>query len=115
MNGVNLPQVMLASAVLVHLMLHVCRQESYAADVQIVSHQASSSVSESLSFGEYDARDSFQPHAMLSAHANGSMDILSANLNMLPSNGTATVGSGKAKHLNHVCPQLAATDKSFSH
>lgn len=72
----------------------VCRQQDYAASVQIASRHASSSPSEALSFGEYDASKRFQSHASLSAQPNGSLALSSSHLSMLPANGTANVGSG---------------------
>ena len=51
-----------------------------------------------LSFGEYNSSQVFQSHASLSAHSNGTLDVLSTDLNMLPSQGTAAMGSG-----THTC------------
>ena len=69
-----------------------CRQQDYAADVRIASQGSSSS--EALSFGEYNSSDVFQSHASLSAQSNGTLQLQSSDLSMLPSQGTAALGSG---------------------
>ena len=74
--------------------LYCCRQQEYAAEVQIASQGASTSPSESLSFGEYNSSNVFQTHASLSTQSNGSLSVLSSDLSMLPSQGTAAIGSG---------------------
>ena len=73
-----------------------CRQQQqYAADVRIASQGWPSSPSEALSFGAYDSASAFQSHASLTAQPNGTLDVLSSDLNMLPSQGTAAMGSGQ--------------------
>ena len=71
-----------------------CRQQDYAADVRIASQGSSSTPSEALSFGEYNSSDVFQSHASLSAESNGTLQLQSSDLSMLPSQGTAALGSG---------------------
>ena len=70
-----------------------CRQQDYAADVRIASQGSSSIPSEALSFGEYSS-DVFQSHASLGAQSNGTLQLRSSDLSMLPSQGTASLGSG---------------------
>ncbi len=71
-----------------------CRQQDYAADVRIASQGASTIPSEALSFGEYNSSDVFQSHARVSAQSNGTLQLQSSDLSMLPSLGTASLGSG---------------------
>ena len=84
----------MAASVLILVCLCCCRQQDYAAEVQIASQGASTSPSESLSFGEYNSSNLFQTHASLSSQSNGSLTLLSSDLSMLPSQGTAAIGSG---------------------
>ena len=50
--------------------------------------------SEGLSFGAYDATNAFQSHASLTAQPNGTLAVVSEDLSLQPSQGTAMLGSG---------------------
>ena len=79
----------------------LCRQQpAYSADVRIASDAASHVPSEGLSFGTYASANHFQTHANLSANANGSLALSAADISMLPSRGTASVGLGKLANLS---------------
>ena len=50
---------------------------------------------EVLSFGTFPSADGpFEPHASLSAQANGTLAVKAAGLDLLPGGGNAFVGSG---------------------
>ena len=50
--------------------------------------------SEGLSFGAYDSTNAFQSHASLTAQSNGTLAVMSEDLSLQPSQGTAVLGSG---------------------
>ena len=78
----------------------LCRQQpAYSADVRIASDAASHDPSEALSFGTYASATNFKTHANLSANANGSLALSAADISMLPSRGTASMGLGKLLNL----------------
>lgn len=72
------------------------RQQSFAADVRIASQGVETGPSEGLSFGAYDSTHAFQPHASLTAQANGTLAVMSEDLSLQPSKGSAMLGSGTA-------------------
>ena len=74
----------------------VYRQQSFAADVRIASQGVETGPSEGLSFGAYDSTHAFRPHASLTAQANGSLAVMSEDLSLQPSKGSAMLGSGTA-------------------
>lgn len=78
-----------------HYLSHSCRQQSFAADVRIASQGVKTGPSEGLSFGSYDATNAFQSHASLTAHPNGTLAVVSEDLSLQPSQGTAMLGSGE--------------------
>lgn len=71
-----------------------CRQHSFAADVRISSLGVDSGPSERLSFGAYDSTNAFQSHASLTAQPNGTLAVVSEDIQLHPSQGTAMLGSG---------------------
>lgn len=52
------------------------------------------SPTEVLSFGAYDATNAFQSHASLAAQPNGTLTMVSSDLSLQPTLGSAVVGSG---------------------
>ncbi|KAL3139221.1 hypothetical protein ABBQ32_005991 [Trebouxia sp. C0010 RCD-2024] len=69
------------------------KQQKFAADVRIASKDAADSPTEVLSFGAYDSTDAFQSHASLAAQPNGTLTVVSSDLNLQPTLGNAVVGS----------------------
>lgn len=77
-----------------------CRSQGYAAHVRIASQDnvmQAEDFDEILSFGTYPSagQAAFQPHASLTAQANGSLSVKAAGLNLLPAGGESSIGSGK--------------------
>ena len=63
--------------------------------------------SESLSFDAYDATNAFQSHASLTAQPNGTLAVVSQDLSLQPSQGTAVLGSG-GMHSHKLCYKHAS-------
>ena len=83
-----------------HQQTFCCRSQGYAAHVRIASQDnvmQAEDLDEILSFGTYPSADqgAFQPHASLTAQANGSLIVKAAGLNLLPAGGQSSIGSGK--------------------
>lgn len=84
----------------------LCRSQGYAAHVRIASQDNvmhAEDYDEILSFGTYPSSQNgpFQPHASLTAQANGSLSVKAAGLKLLPGGGETSIGSGKSfKSLN---------------
>lgn len=97
-----------------------CRkQTAYSADVRIASDAASSNPSEALAFGTFTSANKFQTHANLSTTANGSLAISAADISMLPSHATASVGLGELhtelppkKEASHMCASESFSNPS---
>ena len=88
--------------------LQSCRpQPAYSADVRIASDAASQNSGEALSFGKYASASEFQTHANFSASADGSLALSAADISILPSRGTASMGLGE--YLQSGCKALLAT------
>lgn len=88
--------------------LQPCRpQPAYSADVRIATDAASSNSSEALSFGKYASASEFQTHANFNASADGTLALSAADISILPSRGTASMGLGE--YLQFGCKALLAT------